>query len=124
MKDFLTYMLTAVLLIFTVATKAYSPAQERSDWSFISNVHTNHDYKKRITSSDGQQNNASIFFVEADDFDFSSAESAAIITIISCYIAFVLFLSFFEDKQSFSFNNTPKGIAHLKRFILLRSLRI
>lgn len=127
MKNFLTYLLTALLLVFVVGSKVYTPAQE--NLTTISAPHqlpkkVNH-LNKTMVKTDHQQNDAPNFFVESEDVDFSAADQLANLSFaIGIVSGLFLLIQFFEKKRTLAFQSAPRGIPHVKRFILIRSIRI
>ena len=79
MKNFLTYLLTALLLVFIVGSKVYTPAQ--GNLTAISAPQQLpkkvHHLNKSMVKTDHQQNDAPNFFVESEDVDFSAADQLA-----------------------------------------------
>ena len=124
MKNFLTYLLTALLLVFIVGSKVYTPAQ--GNLTAISAPQKKvHHLNKSMVKTDHQQNDAPNFFVESEDVDFSAADQLANLSFaIGIVSGLFLLIQFFEKKKNLAFQSAPRGIPHVKRFILIRSIRI
>lgn len=127
MKNFLTYLLTALLLVFIVGSKVYTPAQ--GNLTAISAPQQLpkkvHHLNKSMVKTDHQQNDAPNFFVESEDVDFSAADQLANLSFaIGIVSGLFLLIQFFEKKKNLAFQSAPRGIPHVKRFILIRSIRI
>lgn len=130
MRNYITYLLTALFLFFVVESRINVKILQHDD-----NTHTSHNLSKKVSrlnrtyekqtirqAPDDTVNSYSLELTE-DDFRFSDTLQAVVAFAGIFGLAYIFGLKGFKKLKPYS-DGFLSGFSSVKKFILIRSIRI